>query len=271
MSSIQDKYHSLLQSADVISLKDTDFLKELTEKYPYFQSAQALLLKALKNNNSFAYNAALKRTAAQTTDRNVLFDYITSKAFNQHQVAKNNQELTQQVQDNNKDLSIDVAEAEKILDPNLFEVAKKESRQEKETTLELGKPLDFTKEETYSFNEWLKLTQAKKIPPEPLKSRESEKKSVEKNKKLQLIDNFIAKNPKIVPQKDKQTTQELSFKTKPESRLMTETLAKVYLEQKNYQKAIQAYKILILKNPEKSGFFADQIRAIEKIQENKNQ
>ncbi|MGO3707417.1 MAG: hypothetical protein ACTJGD_08030 [Mesonia hippocampi] len=270
MSSTQDKYHSLLQSTDVISLKDTDFLKELTEKYPYFQSAQALLLKALKNNNSFAYNAALKRTAAQTTDRNVLFDYITSKAFNQHQVAKNNQELTQQVQDNNKDLSIDVAEAEKILDPNLFEPTQKETHQE-ETTLGLGKPLNFTKEETYSFNEWLKLTQAKKIPAEPQKTKAAEKKSAEKNKKLQLIDNFIAKNPKIVPQKDKQPTRELSFKTKPENRLMTETLAKVYLEQKNYQKAIQAYKILILKNPEKSGFFADQIRAIEKIQENKNQ
>ena len=50
---------------------------------------------------------------------------------------------------------------------------------------------------------------------------------------------------------------------------MTETLARVYLEQKNYSKAIQAFKILILKNPEKSGLFADQIRAIEKLQENK--
>ena len=38
-----------------------------------------------------------------------------------------------------------------------------------------------------------------------------------------------------------------------------------YIEQKNYKKAIQAYKILILKSPEKSGFFADQIRAVEKL------
>jgi hypothetical protein len=35
------------------------------------------------------------------------------------------------------------------------------------------------------------------------------------------------------------------------SMLMTETLARVYLEQKKYQKAIQAYEILILKYPEK--------------------
>jgi hypothetical protein len=35
--------------------------------------------------------------------------------------------------------------------------------------------------------------------------------------------------------------------------------------QKNYPKAIEAYKILILKYPEKSGFFADQIRGIEQL------
>ena len=52
----------------------------------------------------------------------------------------------------------------------------------------------------------------------------------------------------------------------PES-LMTETLARIYLEQKNYVKAIQSYKILILKYPEKSALFADQIKAIEKLQE----
>jgi hypothetical protein len=49
--------------------------------------------------------------------------------------------------------------------------------------------------------------------------------------------------------------------------LMTETLAKVYLEQKKYKKAIKAYDILILNYPEKSGFFADQIRAIKKLQQ----
>ena len=46
---------------------------------------------------------------------------------------------------------------------------------------------------------------------------------------------------------------------------MTETLAKVYLEQKKFSKAIKAYEILSLKYPEKSGFFADQIKAIQVI------
>ena len=53
--------------------------------------------------------------------------------------------------------------------------------------------------------------------------------------------------------------------------LMTVTLARIYLEQKNYEKALQSYKILSLKYPEKSSLFADQIKAIKKLQEkNKN-
>ncbi|MFV0236960.1 MAG: hypothetical protein ACK5HU_00290, partial [Flavobacteriales bacterium] len=47
--------------------------------------------------------------------------------------------------------------------------------------------------------------------------------------------------------------------------LMTETLANIYVEQKKYSKAIQAFKILSLKYPEKSGFFADQIKAIKNL------
>jgi hypothetical protein len=47
---------------------------------------------------------------------------------------------------------------------------------------------------------------------------------------------------------------------------MTETLAKVYLQQKKYDNAIKAYEILSLKYPEKSGFFADRIKAIKILQ-----
>ena len=47
---------------------------------------------------------------------------------------------------------------------------------------------------------------------------------------------------------------------------MTETLAKVYLEQKKYKKAIQAYRILSLKYPEKSSFFANRIKAVKELQ-----
>jgi hypothetical protein len=51
---------------------------------------------------------------------------------------------------------------------------------------------------------------------------------------------------------------------------MTETLARVYIEQKKYNNAIKAYRILSLKYPEKSGFFANRIKAIKILQRNKS-
>ncbi len=52
--------------------------------------------------------------------------------------------------------------------------------------------------------------------------------------------------------------------------LMTETLARIYVEQKNYDKAIQSYQILSLKYPEKSSLFADQIQAIKVLKVKNN-
>ena len=45
---------------------------------------------------------------------------------------------------------------------------------------------------------------------------------------------------------------------------MTETLAELYVQQGKYQEALQAYKVLCLKYPEKISLFADQIKFIKK-------
>ena len=52
--------------------------------------------------------------------------------------------------------------------------------------------------------------------------------------------------------------------TKNNDDLMTETLAKLYIEQKHFDQAIRAYEILSLKYPKKSSFF---VREIEKIKQ----
>jgi hypothetical protein len=50
--------------------------------------------------------------------------------------------------------------------------------------------------------------------------------------------------------------------------LITETLAAIYLRQKKYEKAQKAYEKLSLKYPEKSIYFASQIKEIEKLKNN---
>ena len=85
-------------------------------------------------------------------------------------------------------------------------------------------------------------------------------------KKADIIDNFIKQNPKISKISKDTENKAVQVIEKQDSYLMTETLAKVYLEQKKYENAIKAYEILSLKYPEKSGFFADQIKRIRILQ-----
>ena len=74
---VQDFTYLIQHPDKVVSPVQTKQLEDILEEYPYFQAARALHLKGLKNLNSFKYNNALKLTAAYTTDRDVLFDFIS--------------------------------------------------------------------------------------------------------------------------------------------------------------------------------------------------
>ena len=78
----------LLQNPEAITSSQTEMLAKKIKEYPYFQPLHALYLKGLKQKESYKYNNALKTTAAHTTDRSVLFDYITSEVFNQNEISQ---------------------------------------------------------------------------------------------------------------------------------------------------------------------------------------
>jgi hypothetical protein len=300
----------LLQHPQKITPEQTSAITSIIEEYPYFQPARALHLKGLKNNESFKYNLELKTTAAHTTDRSILFDYITSKAFNQNEISfqiKQNSEHLKAIDVNDIDdisvhrsVTIDdalkqhIKNTEGVLDPSLFvektivkdvvqfisdinkapklpfiEVDSKNIKPTPEERLDIGKPLDFNNNETHSFTEWLKITSFKPIVRDEIKTAEAEENNESPmDKKFELIDKFLSKNPKIIPSKEPIQLQNIvKDEDAQHDGLMTETLARIYLEQKNYNKAIQSYKILSLKYPEKSGFFADQIKAVKQLQE----
>ncbi|MBU2949097.1 hypothetical protein KO493_00090 [Tamlana agarivorans] len=316
----QEDYIQILQNPQVLTNEQTEGLKSVITKYPYFQSARAIYLKGLKDQSSLQYNQELKNTAAYTADRSILFDFITSEIFTQNEISetiKNNSSYLGNIPVEIEDLSVDkkvtiddvlkqqISDTDGVLDPSLFEP--KEARTLKEpplqetltktvetpkesvetenasveAVLELGKPLPFDKKESHSFNEWLQLTRfapiervPEKIEPVITADKLAEtalSTDLEKEKKFKLIDKFIAENPKISPTKPLLQKGNLAQAQmiQPEA-LMTETLARIYVEQKNFKKAIQSYKILSLKYPEKSSFFANQIRAVEQLQEQNN-
>ncbi|WP_027383522.1 hypothetical protein [Epilithonimonas caeni] len=102
-----------------------------------------------------------------------------------------------------------------------------------------------------TWQSWLKIERPE-TKEEPSKTKEK------------IIDNFIETNPKISQLKE-ESNYVVKEKKDDISHLMTETLAKLYTEQKLYSKAIKAYEILSEKHPEKKDHFEEKIEEIKDI------
>lgn len=133
--------------------------------------------------------------------------------------------------------------------------------------------------ETHSFSEWIKLLKKKPTdepePAQPEPAAPSEEAEPAKTgnfeKKIELLDTFVEKLPELkkkkvaAPKTEKFPSALHNVHGSSDDSLVTETLARVYIEQKHYEKAIKAYEIMKLKYPEKSGLFAARISEIKKL------
>ena len=66
-----------IQSPQHITRDDVTSLDSLLHEFPYFQTAQLLLVKGLLNTDSIRYNRQLKKAATYSLDRKRLFKLIT--------------------------------------------------------------------------------------------------------------------------------------------------------------------------------------------------
>ena len=257
------EFSKILKDPGLLNGRQTDSLEKIVEEFPYFQAARALYLYVLKRQNSLKYNIELKKTAAYTADRSILFDFITANTFIlENYISEETYSSTaEEHTDKTNKAASDSEKADSFsTDGRKSQPVKEESNTKKESeedTLHPGKPIPFKKTDSFSFNEWLNLTHF-----EPIK-REEEK--TDEKSENDLIEQFIRTGKRLKPGKTTDTTDYSEPASEVGEHLMTETLALVYLEQKKYDKAITAFRILSLKYPKKSSFFANRIKEIEKL------
>ena len=230
---------------DFYARKQTSFVEETPAQKEDFYSAKTT-----------------SESSAEKEERETTIDFYASKKANsdaqEEQTSYSPVNIYQKQIDTEKE---DTAEVSKNLvqEENIStteEAAnseKPEPKAETEKVTEVVKPTSSSNVTSFisTWKSWLKIDRSEIVTPS------------EQDKKAAIIDKFIENNPKISPIKD-----DVDFIVKEKSNdishLMTETLAQLYVEQKLYTKAIQAYKILQEKHPEKTEEFEERIEEIKK-------
>lgn len=117
-------------------------------------------------------------------------------------------------------------------------------------------------DERYSFTDWLEYTaQLQAVTAE--ETREAHRGQDLIDKFLSQGDDYIVPRPGPMRPDDADARRMEEESVRENDDILTETLASIYLKQKQYAKAINIFKKLSLKYPEKSSYFAARISDIE--------
>ncbi len=237
-------------------------IEKLADEFPYCQSLRILHLLSLRMNNHVLYSEQLKSTAAYIADRKRLRELIRGLA----------EEPKEGIEDQNLKTE-DKPEAQSpksdAVDHKPISIRQKPGKHiaNPEPKIEHKESIVPVVEETEE--ERLKIL--KQIVEDRLKEINGDKKDEARKKtdksglsKQELIEKFIEEKPSISrPKKDFfDPVKVAKNSTLEHDGLVSETLARIHIQQGNVEKAIEIYRKLSLNFPKKSAYFAAQIEKI---------
>lgn len=231
-------------------------LRSLLALYPYFQTARLLLLQNLYLLHDSTFNEELRRAAIYITDRRVIFQMIEAGHY---QLGKpDSEKQTEKPFSNNEQDSRTISLIDDFLDSLPKDPEEQGPQKRKPTPANAAVDYVAYLLESETEADRLEANEAPKLIGQSLIDSFIE----HDNGKMTLSENPVLK-PELEPETPE--TQE-----EGEQGYFTETLAKIYIKQGNYSKALDIIQQLSLQNPKKNVYFADQIRFLKKLTINNN-
>ena len=224
-------------------------LQELVERYPYFQAARLLLLRGLYQLQSESFGIELRKAALLVPDRARLFELIEGDKFKLESEVRTAHEPVQ------TETAPSADRTQTLIDTFL-------RKQPEESKPRRPRPVDAT---TDYMGYLLQMEDASPLPSLTATPQDTngpiQKSIIPPEQESQNENNSAAEvedelTPLGLEENDENATSETFF---------TETLARIYIKQGKYSKAIEIIRRLNLNYPKKSRYFADQIRFLEKL------
>ena len=238
---------------------DRDTLYELRSTlalYPYFQTARLLMLQNLYLLHDPSFDEELRRAAIYITDRKTLFNMIEAAHY---------QLRTGKMQSRQAEMPKPAVgnRTVTLIDNFLDSIPKDEDDESPSKPKRRPTPADAA----IDYVAYL-------LETETAETVEAAKDDAPQMKGQQLIDHFLQEEQGRILLSDlseeSMTTLESAEPQDNDEEYFTETLARIYIKQGRYQKALDIIRRLSEKFPQKNVYFADQIRFLEKLIINNN-
>ena len=250
---IQQQLHEWIKHPERLNKETLYELRTLLARYPYFQTARLLYLKNLFLLHDISFGEELRKSALYISDRRMLFTLVEGSRYTI-------KELEKQIPQSE---ALGVDRTLSLIDAFLSTLPEEPAVPEKLSIVQMDATSDYL---TFLMQQ----PDAEKHEPEQkdepkLKGQDLIDSFLQKSEEEPVITLSIGKEAEVKPDEEDESDDVIEADELEDESYFTETLAKIYVKQQRYSKALEIIKKLNLKYPKKNAYFADQIRFLEKL------
>ena len=247
---MQKSITEYLNPGRALSTAAQNHLRQLLERYPYFHAARMLYLRSLYQSHDPSFGTEVRKAALYVPSRQALYEQIEGDRLKPTpQSAKPRNRMSSAEEDDDRTNS--------LIGQFLDSIPKERPHRSKRADAS-SDYLEFLRQNEADSSVFL---------PQPVANAPLSTEGTS------VIDNFLNNEGKIVlhDRQEEDMLKPLSAEESTEDNvILTEMMAKIYIKQGKYDKALEIIRKLFLKYPKKNRYFADQIRFLEKIIINNN-